>query len=194
MNWDTQLPTNGLGLGINSDYIRWIGANYNFKNSPNPGDVMFHIRINRGDKVKPKFMPFAPTTTLGEMVFKWYKKDDDAFHSSKQFEVEMTNDKWSFPGTTFSLSKSSETLKISNKNACLMTTSNSLLVFGTLLELETFTKGVCQLMCKKDSCTGDDIDIDNGPKLTLVLLDDSEQPEDTLDARTITFNPKEYLL
>ena len=195
VNWDTQLPTNGLGLGINSDYIRWVGANYNFRNSPNPGDVMFHIRINRGDKVKPEFMPFAPITTLGEMVFKWYKSDDDAFHSSNQFEIEMTNDKWSFPDTSFTLSKSSsEILKISNKNACLMTTSNSLIVFGTLLELETFTKAVSQLMCNKDSCTGDDIDIDNGPNLTLVLLDDSEQSEDTLEARTITFKPKEYLI
>ena len=143
VNWDTPLPSNGLGLGINSDYIRWIGQNFDFKHSPNPGDVMYHIRINRGDKVSPKRMPFSPSGTLGDMVFKWYKSNDEAFKSSNQFEIEMENDKWGFPSTTCKLTKSSKTIEVTRKSACLMTTSNSLLVFGTLLELEVFVKGVC---------------------------------------------------
>ena len=49
-------------------------------------------------------------------------------------------------------------------------------------------------MCKKDMCSGDDIDINCGPTLTLVLADDNSQSDSNLEARTVTFKPKEYLL
>jgi len=185
--------TNGLGLGIDSDYIRWIGANYHFRNSPNLGDVMFHININRGEDVLPSQLPFSPTNILAKMIFKWYTIDDSEFESKNQIEVEITKNKWYLPNTTLKLSKSSESEVFLKKGACLMTTSNSLLVFGNYEDLQAFKKRVCQYMCNKDYCSGDDIDINRGPVLTLIILDDQNQAESTTDARTIVFKPVEYL-